>query len=54
MAAYVFFDAVSVHPERMNGYRDKALASVKAFNGNLVANTRTSIVVRVAGGRPEL
>ena len=39
MAAYVFFDVVSVHPERMSGYRDKALASVKAFNGKLVAAT---------------
>jgi hypothetical protein len=24
MAAYVFFDVVSVHPERMSGYRDEA------------------------------
>ena len=24
MAAYVFFDVASVHPERMSGYRDKA------------------------------
>ena len=39
MAAYVFFDAVSVHPERMSGYRDKALASIKAFDGKLVAAT---------------
>jgi len=39
MAAYVFFDAVSVHPERMTAYRDKALASVKAFSGKLVAAT---------------
>src|SRR5262245_64520368 len=39
MAAYVFFDAVSVHPERMTAYRDKALASVKAFGGKLVAAT---------------
>jgi hypothetical protein len=37
MAAYVLFDVVSVHPERMTGYRDKALASVKAFDGRLVA-----------------
>jgi len=41
MAAYVLFDAVSVHPERMGGYRDKALASVKAFDGKLVAATNT-------------
>jgi uncharacterized protein (DUF1330 family) len=39
MAAYVFFDAVSVHPERMSAYRDKALASIKAFDGKLVAAT---------------
>jgi uncharacterized protein (DUF1330 family) len=39
MAAYVFFDGVSVHPERMTGYREKAFASVKAFNGKVVANT---------------
>jgi len=39
MAAYVFFDAVSVHPERMSAYRDKALASVKAFGGKIVAAT---------------
>ena len=39
MAAYVFFDVVSVHPERMSGYREKAFASVKAFNGKLVAAT---------------
>ena len=39
MRAYVFFDAVSVHPERMTGYRDKALASIKAFDGKLVAAT---------------
>jgi uncharacterized protein (DUF1330 family) len=39
MAAYVFFDVVSVHPERMSGYREKALASVKAFDGKLVAAT---------------
>jgi uncharacterized protein (DUF1330 family) len=39
MAAYVLFDVVSVHPERMSGYREKALASVKAFDGKLVAAT---------------
>ena len=39
MAAYVCFDAVSVHPERMSAYRDKALATVKAFGGKLVAAT---------------
>ena len=39
MAAYVFFDAVPVHPERMTGYRDKAFASVEAFGGKLVART---------------
>lgn len=39
MAAYVFFDVVSVHPERMTGYRDKAIASMKAFGGKLVAAT---------------
>ena len=39
MAAYVFFDAVSIHPEQMTAYRDKALASVKAFGGKLVAAT---------------
>ena len=39
MAAYVFFDAVSVHPERMSAYRDKALATVKAFGGKLIAAT---------------
>jgi uncharacterized protein (DUF1330 family) len=39
MPAYVFFDVVSVHPERMSGYRDKAFASVKAFDGKLVAAT---------------
>jgi uncharacterized protein (DUF1330 family) len=40
MAAYVFFDVVSVHPERMTGYRDKAIASMKAFGGKLVAATK--------------
>ena len=39
MAAYVFFDAIPVHPERMTGYRDKAFASVEAFGGKLVART---------------
>jgi uncharacterized protein (DUF1330 family) len=39
MGAYVFFDAVSVHPEQMTGYREKALASVAAFGGKLVAAT---------------
>ena len=39
MAAYMFFDAVSIHPEQMTAYRDKALASVKAFGGKLVAAT---------------
>ena len=39
MAAYVFFDVISVHPERMSAYRDKAYASIKAFGGKLVART---------------
>ena len=39
MAAYVFFDVVSVHPERMSAYRDKAFASLKSFGGKLVAAT---------------
>lgn len=39
MAAYVLFDVVSVHPERMSGYREKALASISAFGGRLVAAT---------------
>ena len=39
MAAYVFFDVISVHPERMSTYRDKAYASIKAFGGKLVART---------------
>ena len=39
MAGYVFFDVVSIHPERMSEYRDKALASIKAFDGKLVAAT---------------
>ena len=54
MPAYVFFEVVSVHPERMSGYRDKALASVKAFNGKLVAAQITSIVARATGTRLEL
>jgi len=51
MAAYVFFDAVSVHPERMGGYRDKALASVKAFDGKRVAATN-NIDCREGDWRP--
>jgi uncharacterized protein (DUF1330 family) len=39
MAAHVFFDAVSVHPERMSAYRDKAFASLKPFDGKLAAVT---------------
>jgi len=39
MPAYVFFEAVSIHPERMAAYRDKAFATVKAFGGKLVAAT---------------
>ncbi len=39
MAAYVLFDVVSIHPDRMSGYRDKALASIAAFDGKLLAAT---------------
>lgn len=37
MAAYMIFDVVSVHPEQMTGYRDKAIASLEAFDGKIVA-----------------
>ena len=52
MAAYVFFDVVSVHPDRMAGYRDKALASIKAFDGKLVAATN-NIECREGDWRPK-
>ena len=51
MPAYVFFDAVSVHPDQMTGYRDKALASIKAFGGKLVAATN-NIDCREGDWRP--
>ena len=51
MAAYVLFDVVSVHPERMNGYRDKAFASIAAFGGRLVAAT-SEIDCREGDWRP--
>ena len=51
MAAYVFFEAISVHPELMSSYRDKAFASVKAFGGKLVAST-TNIECREGNWRP--
>ena len=37
MPAYVIFDVVSVHPEQMTGYREKAIASLTAFGGKIVA-----------------
>ena len=37
MAAYVIFDIVSVHPDRMTGYGEKAVASLEAFGGKIVA-----------------
>jgi uncharacterized protein (DUF1330 family) len=36
MAAYVIFDVVSVHPEQMTGYRDKAIASLEAYGGKII------------------
>ena len=51
MPAYVFFDVVSVHPERMTGYRDKALASLQAFGGKMVAAT-DNIEVREGNWHP--
>ena len=35
MAAYVIFDIVSVH--QMTGYREKAIASIEAFGGKIIA-----------------
>lgn len=37
MAAYVIFDSVSIHPDQMTGYGEKAIASIEAFGGKLVA-----------------
>ena len=37
MPAYVIFDVVSVHPEQMTGYGEKARGSLKAFGGKIVA-----------------
>ena len=37
MAAYVIFDSVSVHPDQMSGYWEKAIASLEAFGGKLIA-----------------
>jgi uncharacterized protein (DUF1330 family) len=51
MPAYVFFDVVSIHAEQMTGYRDKALASIKAFDGKLVAATN-NIECREGDWRP--
>ena len=54
MPAYVFFEAVSIHPERMAAYRDKAFATVRAFGGKLVAPQITSTASRATGARSEL
>ena len=37
MASYVIFDSVSVHPDLMTGYGEKAIVSLEAFGGKLVA-----------------
>jgi uncharacterized protein (DUF1330 family) len=37
MAAYVIFDSVSVHPDQMTSYGEKAIASLEAFGGKLIA-----------------
>ena len=52
MAAYVIFDIQPVHPEQMTGYGEKALASLDAFGGKLVAATN-DVDTREGDWRPE-
>jgi len=52
MAAYVIFDSVSVHPEEMKDYGAKAVASLEAFGGKLVAASN-DIDTREGDWRPE-
>lgn len=37
MAAYVIFDVVSVHLDQMTSYREKAISSLEAYGGKIVA-----------------
>ena len=52
MAAYVIFGSVSVSPEEMEGYGEKAIASVAAYDGKLVAATN-DIDAREGDWHPE-
>lgn len=52
MAAYVIFDIVSLHPERMTGYGEKAVASLESFGGKIIAASN-DIDAREGDGHPE-
>ena len=45
MAAYVIFDILSVHPEQMTGYGDKAIASLEAHGGKIIAGHEALIAI---------
>lgn len=52
MAAYVIFDSVSVHPVQMEGYRERAIASIEAFGGKVIAASN-EIDAREGDWRPD-
>ena len=52
MPAYVIFDVVSVHPEQMTGYREKAISSLEAFGGKFIARS-SDIDVREGDWHPK-
>lgn len=52
MTAYVIFDIISLHPEQMADYGEKAIASLKPFDGKLVAAS-SEVDSREGGWRPE-
>lgn len=52
MAAYVIFDILSVHPEQMTGYGDKAIASLEAHGGKIIAASN-DIDAREGGWHPQ-